>query len=259
MYRCTPCWACYVFLGLDTYPPDVRVHAQGSLRCQQRAHGYLHQRAAAWIDLYGLLQHFVWWATSGGSSGSQWSYKHLPMIPSFWEESMVAFAYGKSRVHVGPMWMIRVGEFHFQGFTIACGSWFLQVPPLPFASAAPRPSMRRQGKSWKGGLLWINVVNMQQCLSSVRTVRNFEGGLLFFGMTLIILEKILVNHLGTPFKLRNYILTYCGVMDAGSPWWIRQVWRLEKLTSVLYDAYMSMYNVQDMAYIIYVIYAYNII
>lgn len=59
---------------------------------------------------------------------------------------------------------------------------------------------------------------MQQCLSSVRTVRNFEGGLLFFGMTLIILEKILVNHLGTPFKLRNYILTYCGVMDAGSPW-----------------------------------------
>ena len=92
-----------------------------------------------------------------GSSGSQWSYKHLPMIPSrpsFWEESIVAFAYGKSRVHVGPMWMIRVGEFHFQGFTISCGSK-LQVPPLPFASAAPRPSMRRQsGILREGYFFW---------------------------------------------------------------------------------------------------------
>ena len=65
---------------------------------------------------------------------------------------------------------------------------------------------------------------------------EFWGRATSFGMTLIILEKILVNHLGTPFKLQNYILiilTYCGVMDAGSPWWIRQVWRLEKLTADL--------------------------
>ncbi len=140
---------------------------------------------------------------------------------------MVAFAYGKPRFHVDPMWMERlwrVGEFHFQGFT-AANCRFLHYPLFLLPLVHPWGAINVAP-------LWNNAFSPHQFL-----IRNFEGGLRLLVWPLSFLY-ILVNQLGFPSSSIS-ILT-CSRNLPSVAWWMPFAWWGRYITS---GCWLRMFNV----------------